>query len=110
MPEKQLICALRWMPATKSVWAATRSILTAPSRHSASIITEPIQDLQNKNYIIPDASSCSEVLYTLLDEAKISREAAECLYTGIVHDTGVFKYNSTTRKTMEIAGALMEKA
>ena len=54
-----------------------------------------------QNYIIPDASSCSEVLYTLLDEAKISREAAECLYTGIVHDTGVFKYNSTTRKTME---------
>ena len=51
-----------------------------------------------QNYIIPDASSCSEVLYTLLDEAKISREAAECLYTGIVHDTGVFKYNSTTRK------------
>ena len=33
----------------------------------------------------------------------------ECLYTGIVHDTGVFKYNSTTRKTMEIAGTLMEK-
>ena len=28
-----------------------------------------------QNYIIPDASSCSEVLYTLLDEAKISREA-----------------------------------
>ena len=49
------------------------------------------------------------MLYTLLDEAKISRAAAECLYTGIVHDTGVFKYNSTTRKTMEIAGALMEK-
>ena len=42
-----------------------------------------------QNYIIPDASSCSEVLYTLLDEAKISREAAECLYTGIVHDTGI---------------------
>ena len=62
-----------------------------------------------QNYIIPDASSCSEVLYTLLDEAKISRAAAECLYTGIVHDTGVFKYNSTTRKTMEIAGTLMEK-
>ena len=62
-----------------------------------------------QNYIIPDASSCSEVLYTLLDEAKISREAAQCLYTGIVHDTGVFKYNSTTRKTMEIAGTLMEK-
>lgn len=40
--------SLRWMPATKSVWAPTRSILTAPPRHSVSIITEPIQDLLNK--------------------------------------------------------------
>ena len=49
------------------------------------------------------------MLYGLLREADISRETAECLYTGIVHDTGVFKFNSTTRKTMEIAGKLMEK-
>ena len=48
VPENSLICALRWMPATKSVWVPTRSILTAPPRHSVSIITEPIQDLQNK--------------------------------------------------------------
>ncbi len=63
----------------------------------------------DKNHIVATASSCSEVLYELLDDAKISRETAECLYTGIVHDTGVFKYNSTTRRTMEVAGALMEK-
>ena len=34
---------------------------------------------------------------------------AECLYTGIVHDTGVFKYSCTSAKTMEIAGFLMGK-
>lgn len=62
-----------------------------------------------KNHIVPSASSCSEVLYTLLDDDKVSRETAECLYTGIVHDTGVFKYSNTSRKTMEIAGILMEK-
>ena len=28
---------------------------------------------------------------------------------GIVHDTGVFKHTNTTRKTMETAGALLEK-
>ena len=32
-----------------------------------------------------------------------------CLYTGIVHDTGVFKHSNTTRKTMEYAGMLLEK-
>lgn len=63
----------------------------------------------DKNHVVAGASSCSEVLYELLDEEKISKETAECLYTGIIHDTGVFKYNSTTRRTMEIAGALMEK-
>ncbi len=57
----------------------------------------------------PEASSCAEVLFKHLDEKKVSRETAEALYLGIVHDTGVFKYPATSRKTMEIAGALMEK-
>ena len=48
-------------------------------------------------------------MYTLLDYDKISVNTAVCLYTGIVHDSGVFKYQSTTRQTMEIAGALIDK-
>lgn len=54
-------------------------------------------------------SSTCELLYTLLEYGKISVNTAICLYTGIVHDTGVFRYQSTTRETMEIAGALMDK-
>ena len=54
-------------------------------------------------------SSTCELLYTLLDYNKISVNTAICLYTGIVHDSGVFKYQSTTRQTMEIAGALIDK-
>ncbi len=61
------------------------------------------------NLIVPEASSCSEVLYSLLEYDRISLSTAECLYTGIVHDTGVFKYSSTSRRTMEIAGALLDK-
>ena len=59
--------------------------------------------------LFPSASSCSEVLYTLLEDSKISRNTAECLYTGIVHDTGVFKYSNTSKRTMEIAGNLVDK-
>ena len=33
----------------------------------------------------------------------------DSLYTGLIHDTGVFKYSCTSAKTMEIAGKLMEK-
>ncbi|MBA4686852.1 MAG: DHH family phosphoesterase [Candidatus Galacturonibacter soehngenii] len=61
------------------------------------------------NHIISDASSTCEIVYTLLEEDKISKEVAEALYTGIVHDTGVFQYSNTSERTMNIAGKLMGK-
>lgn len=61
------------------------------------------------NLVCDHASSTCEVLFEQLDEERIDRAAAECLYTGIVHDTGVFKYSCTSQRTMEIAGKLMEK-
>ena len=60
-------------------------------------------------YIDPDASSACEALVDILDLEKISLNAAQSLYLGIVHDTGVFKYGATSRHTMEVAGALLEK-
>lgn len=59
--------------------------------------------------IEPQASSACEVLYGTMDADKISCNVAECIYTGIIHDTGVFKYSCTSKKTMEIAGEMMEK-
>ena len=38
------------------------------------------------NYIVPDASSTSELIYNLLDEEKITLGVAEALYLGIVHN------------------------
>ena len=65
--------------------------------------------LAKENIIESHASSASEVLYKLLDEDKIGKSVAECLYTGIIHDSGVFKYSSTSAETMIIAGKLMSK-
>ena len=62
-----------------------------------------------ENVIDGHASSACEVVYGQLDEGRISKRVAECIYTGIIHDTGVFKYSNTSRKTMEIAGRMMEK-
>jgi phosphoesterase RecJ-like protein len=59
-------------------------------------------------YIVPDASSTCEVICDLLDMEKLTKEMAECLFLGIIHDTGVFKYSCTGRKTMELAGRLIE--
>lgn len=61
------------------------------------------------NYIDPEASSSGEVLYTLLDEDKISKAVAECIYTAILHDTGVFKHSNTSAETMRIAGRMIAK-
>ena len=61
------------------------------------------------NHVDPHASSTSELVCDLIGTDKISRSAAEALYMGIVHDTGVFQYTCTSRHTMELAGALMEK-
>ena len=67
------------------------------------------QSFADQNYIMPDASSTSELIYDLLDYGKMSVETAECLYTGMVHDTGVFRYSCTHPSTMRAAAALMEK-
>ncbi len=61
-----------------------------------------------ENFIIPDASSTCELVYGTMPEERITKEIAECLYTGIVTDTGVFQYSCTERSTMEVAGKLME--
>lgn len=62
----------------------------------------------DENYIFPHASSTSELVFTLIGKENITKEIAECIYVGIVHDTGVFQYSCTSAKTMEIAGMLME--
>ena len=61
-----------------------------------------------ENLIIPDAAAACEILYGLFEPQRISKYTAECLYLGIVHDTGVFKHSNTTRHTMEVAGALLD--
>lgn len=61
------------------------------------------------NHIEPDASSCAEVLANLMDDEKTDRDMAACLYTGIIHDTGVFQYSSTSPRTMVTAARLMAK-
>lgn len=58
---------------------------------------------------MPKASSASEVLYDLLDEDLIDKSIAEPMYMGIAHDSGVFRFQSTTPKTMRISANMIEK-
>ena len=60
------------------------------------------------NHIRGEVSSACEVLYGLFDPEKVVRTIAVPIYTGMVHDTGVFQYSSTSPETMRIAGELMK--
>ncbi len=60
------------------------------------------------NFVEPEASSASEVLYMQLDRTKVGKETASSLYLGIVHDTGAFKYSCTGKRTMQVVGDLIE--
>lgn len=61
------------------------------------------------NVIDAQASSACEVLYGLLDPEKIDTSVAEALYTGMVHDTGVFQYSNTRPQTLRIAADLIAR-
>lgn len=67
------------------------------------------QFFANINHVVADASSTCEVLFDLMEEKLITKDIAQSLYIGIIHDTGVFKHSNTTQKTMNIAGKLMSK-
>jgi len=60
------------------------------------------------NLVLPKVSSTCEVLYGLFvkDKAILTRDIAFCLYTGIMTDTGSFRYSNTSPRTHQVAGEL----
>lgn len=57
------------------------------------------------------ASSTCELIYEFLEQLdsnfNLSKEMAACLYTGILTDTGSFRFSSTSSKTHQIAAELI---
>lgn len=58
--------------------------------------------------VVPDASSTCEVLYDVFDKKYINYDVAVCLYTGIIHDTGVMQYSNTSTNTFDVVSRLKE--
>lgn len=59
-------------------------------------------------YIVPNASSASELVFDLIEDAYLDEELAKTIYIGMIHDTGVFQYSNTSPKTLRIAARLLE--
>lgn len=62
------------------------------------------------NLVVPDAAATAEILYDLVAYMglELNKEVATALYTGLLTDTGGFRYSSTSPKVMEIASRLLE--
>lgn len=61
-------------------------------------------------FVDSDAAAAGEIIYELIKElgADITVDIANCLYTAIATDTGCFRYNNTTSRTMRIAADLLD--
>ncbi|MDN4616505.1 bifunctional oligoribonuclease/PAP phosphatase NrnA [Paenibacillus sp. PsM32] len=62
------------------------------------------------NLIKADAAATAEILYDWIEcfDVKWTTEVAEAIYTGLLTDTGGFRYSSTSPKVMEIASRLLD--
>lgn len=63
------------------------------------------------NFVNPTAPACAQILITVLEEMGIiiNKEIGTCLLTGIITDTGGFKYKGVTAETFEFVAELLNK-
>jgi len=69
-------------------------------------------DFANHYFVDTDCCSTSQLIYEfveLIEELEVfNKAAAECIYCGIMTDTGSFRFPSTTEKTHKIIAHLIE--
>ena len=72
----------------------------------------PLESYGNINWVEEERSSCCEMVVdfyeTFRDELQLNQTAATHLYTGMVTDSGRFKYSGTNGDTMRCAGTLLD--
>ena len=72
----------------------------------------PLEDYGMINWVEEERSSCCEMIVdfyeTFKDQLKIDSEAATHLYTGMVTDSGRFKYSGISGDCMRCAGTLLD--
>lgn len=63
------------------------------------------------NFVNPVAPACAQILFPIFEYygIEITREIGMCLITGIITDTGGFKYSNVTAETFDFAAGLLEK-
>ncbi len=63
------------------------------------------------NFVDPTAPACAQILVTVLKSLgiEITKDIGTCILTGIITDTGGFKYQSVKAETFEFAAELLNR-
>ena len=73
----------------------------------------PVNDYGDLRWVDTNFPSCAQMIayfyYKFKNELKLTKEGAIALYTGIVTDTGRFRYRGVSKVTHQLAGMLLEK-
>ena len=110
--EADVICCLDFN-AIHRIDAMGDAVLASPARKI--LIDHHLHPEDFCKIIIshPEISSTSELVFRLICRmgyfSDISREGAECIYTGMMTDTGGFTYNSNNREIYFIISELLSK-
>ncbi|MBO8162502.1 MAG: bifunctional oligoribonuclease/PAP phosphatase NrnA [Brevibacillus sp.] len=86
------------------------SHLFSPDVQLLNIDHHPTNDcFGSLNLIRTDAAATVEIMYDLVEAGgfHLDEELATCLYTGLVTDTGGFRYANTSAEVMKIASRLL---
>jgi len=69
-------------------------------------------DFDDERFVEIGASSTCELIYKYihqhLDPSFMTKDMGECIYTGLITDTGSFRFGSTTSSTIRTAADLMD--
>jgi bifunctional oligoribonuclease and PAP phosphatase NrnA len=83
-----------------------------PSRNNCVKIDHhpPEEDFAAYNYVDVNASSTSQLIYDLIEMARISltKPLSELIFAGIMYDTGRFSFSNTRQRDFEIAAELVK--
>jgi len=61
------------------------------------------------NFVDPGATSSAELVFRLIKDAGyvLSRDVAKCLYTGLITDTGCFRFPGVNSRTLLVAAEIL---
>lgn len=64
-----------------------------------------------ETYLDSTAAAACEIILQIIDESgvEITKETADCIYTGLSTDTGCFRYSNVTPRTMTMGARMIEK-